>query len=496
MIQIRLYLIANAVFAICLLSGAMIGGSAAHSLYLLLLFALCSSPILTMRKLIDEYALLALYSLFYFFWYGFLDFLHLFSGQIDSAGSDGVLDNADAVILAGGATLQVAYRFVCRALRPAGPPRIRDWSEATLNFMGLTLWLTSTWLVWTFSVDVMTDASVESVARGLAGLTPLQTDAFMLATYFQPFSIMVLAYALFRFKRSYMLPVVIGAVFVQFVIGFVADAKGQALSGVFILLIAKFLVDRRISKTWLLVSVAVIAVAFPVLQANRAIRHQKNLSHAAAAENLTQAFQQALRADEQPHARGERAQNVFERVSIKDTLEVIITKSGSTVPFSHGDTLSPLLTAFIPRLLWPDKPGIQVGLLVAKVFFPDASSDVNLSPSHLGELYWNFGWLGVLCGMPLIGAALGLVGSRCNLSQTVTLTRVLVLLVTIQVIVVGFEATIATQYSVWLRMMLGIGVLHWMFAHRRLDVGEIPNRDTREPQAAVSIQPRFPNLLR
>jgi hypothetical protein len=497
MIQSRLYVAANAAFATCVLAGLMVRGPVVHPLYLLLLFALCSSPILNVRQLNDEYVLLGLFSLLYFFWYGFLDFLHLLSGQIGSSDSGGILDAAEVVILFGGALVQISYRFACRAARPASSALVRDWPEGTLTFIGLTLWVGSTWLVWKYSVEVIADASIESVKRGLASLSPIQADVFMLATYFQPFSVMVLAYALFKYKRSYMTSVVIGAVLVQFVLGFVADAKGQALSGLIIVLIAKFLVDRKIPKIWLASAVAIVLVAFPVLQANRAIRHQSEMSHAAAAENLGKAFQQALQAKEQTNTGHNRAQSVFERVSVKDTVEVIVTKTGHGVPFRHGDTLGSLLTAFIPRLIWPTKPGIQVGLLVAKEFFPGESAEVNLSPSHLGELYWNFGFLGVLFGMPVIGATFGLVASKCNLAQAVTLTRVLVLLVTIQVVVQGFEASVAIQYSVWLRMMLGIGLLHLVFARpRAIGSAEGAARGVIAPQVAPSVGPHFPNLLR
>lgn len=497
--RLRLYLTANVAFVICVMGGLMLSGPVAHPVYLVLLFAMCSSPILNVGKLNDEYVLLVLFSALYFMWYGFLDFLHLLSGQEDPNLSDGILDQTETLVLAGGALFQVAYRFTCRAARLANAARSRDWTESSLNVIGLTLWVVSTWMVWKYSVDVIADASVESVKRGLASLSPLETDGFMLATYFQPFSIMVLAYALFKYKRRYMTWVVMGAVLVQFVLGFVADAKGQALSGLMIVLIAKLLVDRNIPKTWLLAAAAIVAVAFPLLQANRAARHQTDVSHAAAAADIGKAFEQALEEKEQITEGRAHTQNIFERVSVKNTVEVIVTKSGNGVAFRHGDTLASLLTAFIPRIIWPDKPGIQVGLLVAKEFFPGESQDVNLSPSHLGELYWNFGWLGVLLGMPLIGVVLAVVGSRCNLAESVTLTRVLVLLVTIQIIVQGFEASIAIQYSVWLRLLLGIGLLHVLFARQRIAVAvDDTQRMDPEPVSAGlyrPIRPRFSNLL-
>lgn len=496
MSRAQLYLATNVAFVICVVGGLMVNGMIAHPVYLVLLFALCTSPIFNVRKLNDAYVLLVLFSAMYFMWYGFLDFWHLLSGQEDPSLADGVLDRTETLVLVGGVLFQIAYRLACAALRPADPAHVRDWPESSLTVIGISLWLVSTWMVWKYSVDVIADASVDSVKRGLASLSALEAAGFMVATYFQPFSIMVLAYALFRYKRRYMAWVAAATVVVQFMIGFVADAKGQALSGLIIVLIAKLLVDRNIPKTWLLAAAAFIAVAFPLLQANRAARHQTNESHAEAAADIGKAFDQALEANEQIAAGRSHVQNIFERTSVKSIVEVIVTKSGDRVAFRHGETLIPLLTAFVPRLIWPDKPSMQVGLVVAKDFFPDASEDVNLSPSHLGELYWNFGWAGVLLGMPLIGAILGMVGSRCDLAAGVTLTRVLVLLVTIQILVQGFEATIATQYSVWLRLLLGIGVLHLVLA-RRIAPPVDDTKPTQSPEAvsALPARPRFSNLL-
>jgi sulfite exporter TauE/SafE len=134
--------------------------------------------------------------------------------------------------------------------------------------------------------------------------------------------------------------------------------------------------------------------------------------------------------------------------------------------------------------------------MVAQSFFPDASTDVFISPSNLGELYWNFGGLGAVLGMAVIGALLGWVGARFELSESVTLSRVLILAMTIQILVQGFEASIANQYSTWLRLMLGIGVLHVLFA--RMPVAR-ESRDPTPEQAPALLPvavPRFPNLMR
>src|SRR5262249_38624661 len=123
----------------------------------------------------------------------------------------------------------------------------------------------------------------------------------------------------------------------------------------------------------------------------------------------------------------------------------------------------------------------------------------------LGELYWNFGWAGVLAGMPLIGALLGLIAVRFDLTQGVNLTRVLVLIITIKLLILGFESVLNIQYSLWMRTMLVIGLLHLLLAHKRFvrrrkdtqpsQTGTLPLPAGSSGAPVSRIGPRYPNLM-
>jgi hypothetical protein len=512
MIGIATYLSCNALFAICVVVVAALTESSIHPLYLIPLVAMCAAPLLYMRKLNDRFALLGVFFLFYFFWFGNMDVLRLLGlAEAPKEPQGGVLDAAEAAILLGGLLIQGAYLLVCAVRRPPAADRIREWPESLLVAGGVAIWLITTVMTWQFKVYIIKDATMDSISRGLGGLSGFQTDLFMFATYLQPASLMMLAYGYCKYRRGYMVPIVGTMVVAQFILGFVDDGKGEALSGVLMLIVTKFLVDGRVPKTWLVAGVAMIALTFPLLQANRAVRHARELTHDAAAADLGSAFEQAIAA-EKPEDRSsqrpnEHRESIFERTWLKDTVEIMFARLGHGAEFRGGDTLEPLLTFFIPRSLWPEKPNVMVGLLVTKVFFPEQTGEVNLSDSQLGELYWNFGWTGILVGMSCIGCILGLVGFGCDLSRSVTLTRVIVLGVTIQLIVIGFESGITTQYSEWFRMMGAIGVLHLCFARRpRADVGPAPaaargNADGAPLSPAIAplspaIAARYPNLVR
>jgi uncharacterized membrane protein len=140
---------------------------------------------------------------------------------------------------------------------------------------------------------------------------------------------------------------------------------------------------------------------------------------------------------------------------------------------------------------------VPTGQLFNKAFHITDSDDVYISPSHLGELYWNYGWAGVLFGMPLIGFICGWVGARFNLAEFTTVTRVLVTVITIKLLIVGFEGSIADIYVVWLRSLAGIGILHLAFA--RVPVGSRLLRSAMSQSEPVPEKrpeaPLFPNLL-
>lgn len=79
--------------------------------------------------------------------------------------------------------------------------------------------------------------------------------------------------------------------------------------------------------------------------------------------------------------------------------------------YQWGDTMSYAMYAFIPRLLWPNKPSVSRGAwftayLGAAAREEEATTSTGISAT--GELYWNFGVPGVAVGMCGIGLLYGL----------------------------------------------------------------------------------------
>jgi hypothetical protein len=94
-----------------------------------------------------------------------------------------------------------------------------------------------------------------------------------------------------------------------------------------------------------------------------------------------------------------------------------IDGSVSSYGLLYGEGMSYVPTTFVPRLLWHDKPMIDPGRYFTVAL--GGASDVSVvttstGQTSAGELFWNFGWPGVILGMYLLGAAISMVHWRAG----------------------------------------------------------------------------------
>lgn len=77
-----------------------------------------------------------------------------------------------------------------------------------------------------------------------------------------------------------------------------------------------------------------------------------------------------------------------------------------------GSTLSNAWLRFIPRLLWPEKPVIQpLGAEFYNISI-NRQGTSNLGLPIYGDLYWNYGWTGVIVGCTMIGWLFAMISRR------------------------------------------------------------------------------------
>jgi len=497
--RFALYLLLNLGFAaiVCVLT-AVGRPPNPHLAYLILLFALCSTSVIDLDGLNGRYALLAIFLAVYFVSYGVGDLTDLIKGT-STVSSEAAFGTAEEVILAGGFMLVLGYRLTvsfCRQTQRPSPPR--DWSMPTIIVVGLAMWAIGSFTTYWWHVHIVTDTTIEAANKGIANAGSLVVSANLLGQLMQPLGILLLAYAWRARRGPYLLALIVAIVCIQVVLGFIADIKGLAMTGGILVIMTIVLVDGQIPKLWLAAAAAFVILVFPIFQAYRTEVHGNlGMARAEVAANLGKALQLSLAAEDRVNSGQDRAQTFLERASVRGSLQVIVDNTGNGVNFAHGYTLSPLLATFLPKFIWGDKPSVATGQLMNKEFHVSEVADTYISPSQLGELYWNFGWPGVVLGMTIFGGFFGFVGARFNQADARTVTGLLVTVLTIKQAVVGFEGAIAPQYVVLLRSLAAVGILHWMFARISVQTqSSSPEADKRSRAFDLPERPAaFPNLM-
>jgi hypothetical protein len=500
--RISLYVALNAAFVVAVLLLASIGAAAnPRILYLILLFAVCSAPIIDLDGLNGRFIMPSLYLGFYFVSFGLIDFANLATG-ISSETFSSIFSATEGVILAGSIMMTIGYRtaMALGTKRTSKASPTRDWSINTILCIGVSWWIIGTAGTYILDVYIVTDNSIEASKKGFEVMGPYGTTAFMLATMIQPISILLIAYV-WRLRRSkFLLVLVITVVVVQVLLGFVINIKSTAMIGGILVILTFILIEGRLPIPWLVAAVLYGILIYPVFVAARTEIHGKGMiSRASILGDLGHVVELAIAAENRDNGPGEHAQSLLERTSVRASVQMIVQRTGVEVKFQNGHTLTPLLATFVPRIIWSDKPDVATGRMVNKEFRVSEADfwDTYISPSIPGELYWNFGWPGVLIGMAVIGGALGTLGQRCNMAERKSVTNLLVVAVTIKQVIVGMEGTFSPEYVVWFRSLGAIGILHLMFAKIPIPEQRSINTEQHAPPARPrlsSLKP-FPNLL-
>lgn len=84
---------------------------------------------------------------------------------------------------------------------------------------------------------------------------------------------------------------------------------------------------------------------------------------------------------------------------------MVLEKTPATVPFWEGESYAPLVTKFIPRILWEDKPtenmgkefGVKYGVITAY------NNRTSINAPIIPEFYFNFGYTGIYLGCLFLG---------------------------------------------------------------------------------------------
>jgi hypothetical protein len=102
----------------------------------------------------------------------------------------------------------------------------------------------------------------------------------------------------------------------------------------------------------------------------------------------------------------------MKRMGIITSVAAVLRDVPDQVDYKYGETLAQApISIFIPRILWPGKPVLNIGHEFGTTFhlISVVDRETMIAPSLVGEFYWNFGLLGVVIGMFLVGGVYRLV---------------------------------------------------------------------------------------
>jgi hypothetical protein len=476
--------------------GAVAAGGDPRLPYLCALFSVCASPIAFIDKLNGRYMLLCIFLPVYFATFGASDLLDLILIQAPLARGESA-GKAEIAIVLGAALIALGYRAVAEwGRRKDRGSSAKDWPARTVAVVGLAVWAVGVAATWVWQVQVLKRAW-----DPLRGLSAVEGMTLTVGRMIHPLGIALLAYGFVTTKSRLFGLLMLAVVAGEFVLGFIEDSKEIAIEPAVIVLVAKFLVEGRVPKTWLAAAAIAAVLTFPIFQAYRTVvLDERGISRANAAANLLKNIEIALSSNKERTREVEFSSRSFlSRVSYKPTIELIMSRVGVTAPFQDGYTILLFFEGFVPRVLWPGKPDTSIGQLFNRELRITESRENYISTTILGELYWNFGWLGILGGCPLLGLFLGAINRRCDLSQQISVTRFLIFCITAYGFCLRFEDGFAMTSTIWIRTLMAIGVLHMLFARtstRAAMATVLSEHFGTLGRASSANAAPFPNLLR
>lgn len=496
----RAWLIGNWAFAVVVIAAGFSGHpDNPRTAYLILLFGICSSVALCRGGLSGRFGLLSILSGLVFVFYGAQDLVGVLVG-VGFSSCHGALDNAELVILVGLVGLIVGYACAARVMRAScGRFAAQDWRDFVTTSTGLTLWL----------IGILATAYWQFVVQRVpsqmdSDLSPLSGLVLLLGRMLQPLGLALLAYQVGVHKTKRVRNLVVVIVLTEFAFGFAADSKELAIRGILIVIAAQALISARLPKKAILIAAVVATLSFPVFQAYRfEILQQRNEERIAAFSNFPASLRTALDSlkeiGQQGASNAESRFGVYSflgRISLKGTMEMLVERTGKSVRFQQGKTIALLFSSLIPRFVYANKPDTSVGRLFNREFDVSEDPDTYISATQLGELYWNFGAIGVAIGSVVIGSVIGLMGSLFALRDCRSVTRFLVLMVTLYYVCLRLEGSIALQYTVWARsVVLALG-MHFAIIKMNFGKGAPTTQFANSAYEATCLNGiRPPNLM-
>jgi hypothetical protein len=216
------------------------------------------------------------------------------------------------------------------------------------------------------------------------------------------------------------------------VTGALAGGKLSFIVVILAVAIPRTMIRKRFPAGLLVAAVACfLLVVIPFNQAYRAAaRGQVMLSTRQAVAAAPAIAGQVLADDLSPSVLGQSAGYLAQRVRTIDSPAIIMQRTPGQIPYSNPGQLavSPFMD-LIPRILWPDKPVLDVGYQMSKEYYqlpPEVYTASDITPE--GDLYRHGGWVVLIAGMFLLGCGARVLDEIADLRRSMHGTFLIILL--------------------------------------------------------------------
>jgi len=468
------YFTINLVFIVIVFMLSLAGQDEGHNpaLYLVLLMALLSSPLLFVQSLTGPYLVLVISTPFFFTMFGLGDLVGYVSdtASLYVTGSHTLISKGELGVLAGILSLFIGYTAAVGTLRRKSARwLVAEWPAKKTFLVGLAFFTAG--MIATFIFQVRWSVSqVDSTHTESA----LFVNSLVLGRMVGELGEILLAYVLVKTRSKAITIFILGLIAFKLPLGIILNSKYIGVSFIVIYVVVAWIFRKRLPWKIMLVGGLAISLMFPLAYTYRAYMGKYYVSVGETLEDISGNLSKAL--SEEVTEQQERGlmdaalsglTSVAERANMKPTVELIMARAGKDIPYKNGYTLTPLLYVLIPRMILPDKPDVPVGQIFNRDFKISLSPDTWISTSFIGEFYWNFSWIGIIAGMLVVGYTYGAVGSITSLETRTNVVRILIILITIATLVFKFQTGIAQQYSIFIRSLFIVVFLHMLLRERK-----------------------------
>lgn len=302
---------------------------------------------------------------------------------------------AQGAALVGFVALLTGYALpVGRGLAGLFPEPRHEWPDRTairVAVIGLPLG-------WAFYFASILGIIPSSVGTGV--FEPLTTFPITAIT------LLVLVYLRSRSRAALLLLAVLIPITMFF--NFFSGSKGKFLAPFIMVVLSFIVIERRVRVSWVAAGFAVVSLLYPASEFYRNVLRESltrpiadmmrdpggvflAIAHFASSYGLREWVVDGVGA----------TLNRFDGLGI---LALIMRTTPAEVPFQGGWTIGYIFLFWIPRAVWPDKPPLSIGRWITENYtVGGGESGTSTGCTWLGEFYLNFGWLGIVFGMIVLG---------------------------------------------------------------------------------------------